>query len=254
MVGKDAYWNEDRRFYLKAVIVIYILWAVAFEAVGYFAARLPTHDPTLPLDTRIPLMQDFIWPYFLCYIFPFLPLFCVRDWHRANTGLLAVIFSSLLAFVIYLAYPVAFQRPEIGPGLSGKLLSFQYAADFQPGANKLPSLHVAIAWIVYFICHRQGLSPIAKFILFICAAIITISTLLVKQHIMLDVAAGCLLAVLAWVATKYVYSLLWDGKRGAPDMFLYALKKFIPALAVICAAILALVWFQRGNAGMERIG
>ena len=47
----------------------------------------------------------------------------------------------------YLALPIAFPRPELGSSLAERVLAVEYAADFRPGANKLPSLHVTFAWL-----------------------------------------------------------------------------------------------------------
>lgn len=147
--------KRDRKFYIKVSLVVYFTWAVVFEAVGWYASTLPAEDLTTHVDRQIPFIPVFIWAYLLCYVFPFLPLFVIKDWHRFNRGLLAIILANISAFTVYLTFPISFPRPELGHTLSEHLLSFIYGVDFHPGANKLPSLHVTFAWIIYLVCWGQ---------------------------------------------------------------------------------------------------
>jgi membrane-associated phospholipid phosphatase len=70
--------------------------------------------------------------------------------------------------------------------------------EFTPGANNMPSLHVAMSWLVWLVC-RPHLSATAKRWLIAVVLGIFVSTLLVKQHILVDVLTGliCAQAMLA---------------------------------------------------------
>jgi protein-S-isoprenylcysteine O-methyltransferase Ste14 len=221
--------HQDRKHYIKITLLAYAIWIVMFEAVGRYAAMLPTRDLTTFLDRQIPLIPEFIWPYELCYVFPFLPLFVIKDFHRFNRTLLSIIFANLSAFILYLTFPIAFPRPELGQSLSEKILYLEYASDFYPGANKLPSLHVTFAWLVYFACRKQRLSKAGDAIVLLTAMLITLSTMFVKQHIILDVVAGVLWAFAAWGTANYFYPLLADPQEPAP----LALKKMLKRTAVL---------------------
>ncbi len=200
--------EQERLHYLKVSLLIYLAWIILFEAVGYYAVTLPTRDVSLPLDRLIPLVSAFIWPYLLCYAFPFLPLAVVKDWHRFNRALLAIILANAAAFLVYILLPIAFPHPELGSSLSDRVLAFQFRYDFKPGANKLPSLHVTYAWIVYLVCKKQGLGRIRESLIFVTAALISVSTLFIRQHIILDVLAGAAWAFAAWLAAGRLYHRL----------------------------------------------
>jgi membrane-associated phospholipid phosphatase len=251
MVDNEHSASQNRWFYTKVCIVAYAIWIAAFEAVGYYATTLPSHNLMTSLDRQIPLFPIFIWPYTLCYLFPFLPLMVAKDWHRLNIGLLAIFLSSLIAFVVYIAYPVAFPRLDVGQGLSGRLLSFQYATDFQPGANNFPSLHVAISWIIYFICRKQGLSRISEWSILLLAILITVSTLFVKQHVIFDVAGGFLLAIGTWIAAKYVYLAHSKTDLDAPGMLKFILLKLLPVPFWRNSLIVGLIWFLSNSCRFE---
>lgn len=81
--------ERERKFYLKIILGVYFIWFIFFEAVGQYASILPTRDFTSYMDRQIPFIPEFVWPYVLCYVFPFLPLFIIKDWHRFNRALLS---------------------------------------------------------------------------------------------------------------------------------------------------------------------
>ncbi len=193
--------SSDRRFYTSVAVVAYLLWLVAFEVVGSLAATLQTFDLTTRLDRAIPVIPAFVWPYELCYLFPFLPLLVLRDWRRYNAALLAFVLANATAFVLYLLLPIAFPRPTLGSSLSARLLASEYAADFNPGANNLPSMHVAISWIVWLVMRGER-GRLLDGVTFVIACAITVSTLFVKQHMVADVAVGMVWGVGWWAIAR----------------------------------------------------
>ena len=142
--------------YAKVLVVAYGIWLAAFEIVGHYAATLHTVDLTSAWDRETPLIPAFIWPYESLYILPLLSLIVLKDWHRFNVALLAFLIANATAFVVYLLFPVAFPRPDLGSSLSERVLALEYAADFHPGANKLPSMHVAMSWVLVCAMWRQA--------------------------------------------------------------------------------------------------
>jgi membrane-associated phospholipid phosphatase len=233
--------DAERRFYIKASLLVYLAYALLFEAVGYYAVTLPARDLSLPFDRNLPVIPSFIWPYLLCYVFPFLPLFVVEDWHRFNRTILALVLAVAAAFVVYLALPIAFPHPALGTGLSDRVLAFQYRTDFQPGANKLPSLHVTYAWLVWLVCLKQGLGRWRESAVFAAALIISVSTLFVRQHILWDVLAGTVWAFGAWWAAGRLYPRFAYAGAGPRESFRRMARKALPSL-VLFTVLLVLVF------------
>ncbi|MGB8960319.1 MAG: phosphatase PAP2 family protein [Candidatus Aminicenantales bacterium] len=211
--------DAERRFYIKASLVVYLAYAVLFEALGFYAVTLPTRDLSLPLDRSLPVIPAFIWPYLLCYVFPFLPFFVIKDWHRFNRAVLALVLAVAAAFVVYLALPIAFPHPDLGTGLSDRVLAFQFRTDFYPGANKLPSLHVTFAWLVWLVCLKQGLGRWREIAILAVAVMISISTLFVRQHILVDVLVGTAWAFAAWWTAGRLYPRFSGSGAGPPEAF-----------------------------------
>jgi membrane-associated phospholipid phosphatase len=236
MVGNP---RREKKFYLAFSLLFYLAWFITFASVGKYAEALPTRDLTSRLDSWIPLVPAFVWPYELCYVFPFIPLLVLRDWHRFNRGILAIILANLSAFAVYFTLPVAFPRPPLGSSLSEAVLGLEYACDFFPGANKLPSLHVAFAWIVYLVCRGQTKKKCQDGAIFGLASLITLSTVFVKQHIVIDAAAGTLWGFGAWWLSRFFYPRWNIAGETPPQALKKMLKKILP-LAVLCLAVLFL--------------
>jgi hypothetical protein len=213
-----------RWHYAKVLLVAYALWFAAFQVVGRWAATLPTIDPTTSWDRAIPVVPAFVWPYELCYLFPFASILVLRDWHRFNVAVVAILLANLTAFAVYLLVPVAFPRPELGGSLAEKILAMEYAADFHPGANKLPSMHVALSWIMGVAMLRQAPGRLADPLIALTVLAITASTLFVKQHILVDVAAGVAWGLGAtWIARK-LYPRLVDPEASPDEALWQALE------------------------------
>jgi membrane-associated phospholipid phosphatase len=183
--------------YTKILVVAYVVWFACFWSVGTIAAKLPTRDITSSWDVAIPVVPAFVWPYELCYALPFIAIFVIRDWRRFDAALVAIGLASTTAFIVYLCVPIAFARPVLGDGLSERVLAMEYAADFSPGANKLPSMHVALSWIMGLAMLRQR-GWLADGVVIVVVLAITASTLFVKQHLIADVAAGIVWGIAAW--------------------------------------------------------
>lgn len=187
-----------RKRYLVVLLGAYVMWVLCYELVGHLAARLPTFDLTTEWDRAIPLWPPAVWAYESCYLLPLLPVLLARDWHRINVWLLACLLANLSAFVVYFALPVAFPRPALGDSLAERVIGWEYAIDFDPGANNLPSMHVTLSWLAAFACARQGRSAWLVGALGLLAVLISLSTLLVKQHLLWDVGAGLIWALASW--------------------------------------------------------
>jgi membrane-associated phospholipid phosphatase len=235
--------DRERKFYIKVCLIVYFVWIIVFEVIGQYAVNLPTHDITSWIDGKIPLIPQFIWPYMLCYIFPLLPLLVVKDLHRLNRTLLSIILANLSAFIFYLVFPVAFPRPELGQGLSEHLLSFLYRVDFQPGANKLPSLHVTFAWIVYLACRGQRFGKFGNAFIFLIAMLITISALFVKQHVIADVVMGMVWALASWSLAAIFYKSLIDPHTEPRAGLKQMIRRVTPLMITFAVVIFSVIFF-----------
>lgn len=225
--------------YALAFAATYVAWFAVYQAVGWYAATLPAHDLSIPLDRALPFAPGAVWIYQLCYLFPLLPLLTVHDPRRLDRALLAVVLATVAAVACYLWFPVAVRRPALGETLAERVLALEYRADFGEGANNLPSLHVTFAWLVVLAC-RGWMPGAAWAVLPLVASGISLSTLFVKMHLVADIVAGAALAPAAWMAAGRLLPRAvpeWSPPGAGPGLL--ARRAALPAVVGV-AAMLAL--------------
>ena len=149
------------------------------------------------IDAAIPLVPEFIWLYWSLPFQIFLVMVCfIRDKNLFFETFWACVASSLFLFGFYLVFPFSYPREACTiSGISSYLLEFTRSID--AAHNTFPSSHVTFTWLMYITVtktklakHISGLS----FMFLLWTAGITISTLVVKQHFIMDAIFGCLLA------------------------------------------------------------
>jgi hypothetical protein len=199
------------------------LFAVLMVALQMFTYLVPTlftdvlnlHEITLPLDGLIPFAPVFVIPYVLvfvewAYCYLLAPLLGRERFARFMA---ALVIGYLSIFVIYMAYPTTYTRPDTaGGGFFAQLMERIFGID-EP-TRCLPSLHCYLGWMCWRLVHKQA--QVAKWLrvtVFVLALLILPTTLLVKQHVFVDVPAGVLMAELSWfVAGKTKLPAYLAGK------------------------------------------
>lgn len=123
----------------------------------------------------------------------------------------AIIIGSLIAFVIFMIYPTAIKRPEIiGNSFFDKFGRFIYSVDNIICA--CPSFHCFCSTIIILMLKDcEGVSKKTIYINNIVSVLVYISTLLTKQHVLIDIPFGILLAFVAMrISNKLVFTKLFD--------------------------------------------
>jgi membrane-associated phospholipid phosphatase len=177
---------------LMALVPVYL-----YIANGVAAGSV--HRPEIWLDRALPVRPVWALVYGALYLFLIvLPVFVVREPEHIRRTFLAYLAVWITAYVIFMVYPTVAPRPVrvIGRGFASWGLRFLYDAD--PPYNCFPSLHVAHSFVSALTCYpvHRRVGAFAT----VAASIVALSTLFTKQHYVLDVVAGVLLACIAyWV-------------------------------------------------------
>ncbi len=161
------------------------------------------------IDQSVPFEPEFVWLYLLYYPFCFAPIILLTNIDTFRRIALAYLFEDVIAFIVFIVYPTKMIRPDIVVNsISTEALSLVYKVD--PGFNVFPSLHVANSLLVALIFYRYNKKLGILFILI--AVLISISTLYVKQHYLLDIFAGVIDALV-------VYAIVFKGHIPVHKMF-----------------------------------
>ena len=153
------------------------------------------HLPELALDRMMPVQPAWAVIYLSYFLFPILTLLVIRQEELFRRTLLAWLAVWLTGYACFLIYPTILPRTteELGPGFFAWFLRGIWDADAP--RNCCPSLHVAspfVAALAIWRVHRGTGIAVGAW-----AALIALSTLFTKQHYVVDVISGILLAFVA---------------------------------------------------------
>lgn len=156
------------------------------------------------LDAWIPFDARWIWLYLSYYPGCFLAILAWPRLPLLRQVALGYVIEFGVSVVSFALIPARMAQPAVtGDGWNEWAVRKLYEAD--PGFNIFPSLHVANALLVAAICAR--ISPWLGRVTWVWALGICATTVLVKQHYVIDIFAG---ALLAWAAIR-VSLVRWDG-------------------------------------------
>ncbi len=193
-----------------AGILTSLFWA------GYFSLQ---HFPVFPetmmaptkVDRWIPFLPDATPIYLSQFLTMPLILGLTTSRRRLISSCLGLVLIMAVAFVFFFFRPTFVSRPTIPPG-SYPLLEMLWSID-RP-RNACPSLHAAF---VIFLA-GQAVSVFREFqcsrcwilAAWISGVAVLVSTLLIKQHVLLDLVAGSVLGIGGLLAASFAL------RRGSP--------------------------------------
>lgn len=220
---------------LFAIIPVYLV-------IGVFVSHRTLHAPELGLDRALPLRAAWSVMYGSLFVAAFLPVFVLHQQELIRRTILAYLTVWLVAYAFFLIYPTrAPQHSDaIGVGFSAWALRGIYSSDIK--FNCFPSLHVAQCFLAAFSCYRvnRGVGACAG----VWAILVGLSTLYTKQHYILDVIAGGLLAYAAYLVFLRGYS-----REAVPEVE----RRLAPILALAAFGVYGVVvlglwiWYTFGR-------
>jgi len=170
---------------LFAIIPFYLF-------IGAIVAGGPANVPELALDRMAAPTPAWSLVYLSLFLAALLPVFVLHQQELIRRALLGFIFMWLVAYICFLAYPTIGPRPAsvAGDGFHVWTLKAIYSSDVR--YNCFPSLHVAQCFLAAFAVHRvhRGVGTVAV----LWAFLVGVSTVYTKQHYVLDVVGGIVLA------------------------------------------------------------
>jgi membrane-associated phospholipid phosphatase len=157
-------------------------------------------DLTLPLDGRIPLVPQFIIIYHLWYLFIVFNIgyLLLKDRDEFLRAILSINLGNILAYITFFFFQSRVPRPELtGGGIFDSIVRFTYTID-QP-YNGFPSIHVLTTTVMMIALARMEIRKSYKYGSLIFGGLIILSTVFVKQHVILDILGGLIYAGASYV-------------------------------------------------------
>ena len=146
------------------------------------------YDLTTDLDRVLPLIKIFIIPYmtlwfFLAICFVYL---CYKNRSVYYKIMITLFLCYVVTFIIYYFFQTTVARPLVtGDDIFSKLISFTYNSD-EP-YNCFPSIHVITAYLAMKGINATDASKRIKLPVNVIGFLIIISTVFVKQHVIMDI-------------------------------------------------------------------
>lgn len=154
------------------------------------------YDFTNGFDRMVPLIPAFVSIYLVCYAFwaaNYIMIARISKEHMYRF-LVGDYLSRIICGLFFVLLPTTLVRPEVvGTDIWSNLLKIVYTVD--QSANLFPSIHCLVSWFCYIGIRRQKSVPkwyqrfSAIFAILVCA-----STQFTKQHYIIDVIGGLVLA------------------------------------------------------------
>lgn len=166
----------------------------------YYVGRCITkdvvhHNLQFAFEEKIPFWPWMILVYFGCYLFWIHNYISVSklDRKHALRMYLTDILSKLTCFVFFILLPTTMDRAVItGDGIFDNAVRFLYQID--AADNLFPSIHCLVSWICFIgVRGRKEVPKWYQVVSLILAILVCISTLTLKQHVIVDVIAGILI-------------------------------------------------------------
>ncbi|GFI22059.1 hypothetical protein IMSAGC011_00832 [Lachnospiraceae bacterium] len=198
-------WGSGLILQYKSLAVM-IIYAVVYLVAFFYLERrdVAVHEINFGIDAYIPFCEVFIVPYLLWfpYVAFIVVLMCIRD-KEESEKLVAFLMAGMTIFIIVSAVfpnghnlrPKTFEQDNIFIDLIRNL----YATDTP--TNILPSIHVYNSVAIMIAVWRSKCFAnhhIVKGAMFVLGVSIIFSTVLIKQHSMLDVLLALLLSAVMY--------------------------------------------------------
>ena len=178
------------------LVLLVIINLIVYEGTQFLMLHAKHWDLALPLDARIPFRPAWIVIYILAYLQWVVGYVLIARESRAhcNRVLAGEIIAKFICMLFFIALPTRIERPVVeGSGVFAALTRLIFASDL-PG-NLFPSIHCLESWI----CFRGaiGMKRVPRWYapaMLAFTLMVFASTVLVKQHVLVDIPAGVLVA------------------------------------------------------------
>lgn len=183
------------------------LFYLSYGLANHLAAGRAT-VPSIVFDweRRIPFWDWTIFPYWSVNVFYAASLLLARSRHELDRHGVRLLTAQAVAVTCFIAFPLRFSfgQPEV-QGAAGWL--FAALRSFDQPYNQAPSLHIALALILWDLYRRLIHGRVARWLLHGWTLAICGSVLTTYQHHVIDIPTGALLGVLciwAWPLERRV--------------------------------------------------
>ncbi len=170
--------------------LIFLLVMSSYFIINQLNYNREIYNFSISIDSLIPFISWMVYFYFLYFILILIPFFELDNKKVTLNYCIAIIISDLFFIIL----PTSIYRPET----TNFLLNLLYKLDHS--YNLFPSLHASLLTISFILLFKEKKYLSYKLLpLFLLSLI---STLLIKQHYIIDIISGILLGFIVMFISK----------------------------------------------------
>ena len=190
------------------VLAVAVNMAV-YEGVALFKDHLTFYSLELPIDRMLPFLAPFIVFYLLAFVQWVINYVLIARENKAfcYRFVYGDVIAKLFCLLLFVLFPTTMERPEVvGTGLFDWLVKFIYHVDAP--VKLVRSIHCLESWCCIHAAFAMKKVPNwYKGVTVVMSLGVFASTLLVKQHVLLDMFGGIVvfeagLFISGWITKK----------------------------------------------------
>lgn len=192
-----------RKAKTKYVVLLFLPYFIIYFLLQ--TANTSGYNLLTEIDKIIPFIPEFIWIYHtLIPVFFVTTVLMIEKKNVFFSAMFSVFIASVIMIAFYVFLPAFYPRDGYTEAsLSGMVVEFTRTID---GANNtFPSAHVTFSWLLAFFAGISAYAKKNKWIkpaYLLWAFLISVSTVTLKQHFIVDVFSGIVLAVACYAFAK----------------------------------------------------
>lgn len=191
--------------FIKSTLIILVLEAFLYFIIKNF---INSYNTVSSLGFEFPLIKEFVYIYNSWYPFIFLASFIIyiKNKELYKKFILTMIIGILLSDLTFLIYPTIIVRPDIEiKGFTDLILYLTYYFD-TPAVNCVPSVHCLFCFIsIYYVTFYKKIKTKIKVPIITYLILIILSTLFIKQHLLIDVVVASIYTIISILLTNILY-------------------------------------------------
>ena len=188
---------ENKNFY---GYVLATVGTVLYLSANHIHIAEPMLLPLSTFDQAIPFIATTVWIYISEYIYFIVIYVLAKDIKNLNQYFYSFLFLQTISVVVFFVWPTTYPRdlfplPQDLDPVTTYVFSTLRATDSP--ANCCPSLHVSTVFLSSFIFLKEQHAKLPYFLSW--GAAIGLSTLTTKQHYIIDVVTGLVMALVTYI-------------------------------------------------------
>lgn len=186
-----------------------------YQITPLFTDKFSHYIFATDLDAAIPFVPAFIVPYFLAYIQWVVGYIVIARVSKdyCDKVLLGEIIAKSIVCICYIVIPTTLIRPEVaGTDVFSEMVRFLYQIDSP--VNLFPSIHCLESWFCFRCCvNQKSIKLPYKIGMGIMTALVFISTVCLKQHVVVDIISAIAVAEIGLALSQGILTLVNSEKR-----------------------------------------